>query len=296
MGELIYTRLLERLSGGLSILPDKPDETAENTLKALWLTASGHPVSVATAETADLPELSEDHLALLEELLSRRLAGIPLAHLTGRQSFMGLEMLAGPEALIPRKETELLARTAIGILESGGQAHPVVIDVCTGGGNIALAMSLTVPGARVYAADLSAGAIELAQANADFLAVGSSVSFHVGDLFEPVENLGLAGKVHLITCNPPYISSARVPEMPEEISGFEPSLAFDGGAFGINLIRKLVAEAPAFLTRGGFLAFEVGEGQGEMIKKLVDKSASFENVRTVNDEQAVARVIVAQKV
>ncbi len=99
--------------------------------------AAGTPVSVLKAERNELPELSAHDLVKLEELIIKREEGVPLAHLTGRQSFMGMEMLAGPEALIPRKETEILGYTAIEILKQVSAEDPFVIDVCTGVGNIA---------------------------------------------------------------------------------------------------------------------------------------------------------------
>lgn len=296
MNDLTFSLLLKKLEGKLSILPDKSEETTQNTLKALWLMAAGFPVSVLKAESSELPDLSAKDIITLEGLIAKRISGVPIAHLTGRQSFMGMEMLAGQEALIPRKETELLGYTAIQILNDQIDQQPVVVDVCTGAGNIALAIAKSVPNVRVVATDLSADAVRLAESNATHLNLSSLVSFYCGDLLAPIEALGLHGKVNLITCNPPYISTSKVSEMPEEISSFEPGLAFDGGAFGINLIRKLVAEASYYLANKGHLVFEVGEGQGQMIKKLVEKFDAYSSVQTISDSQDKPRVIVAQKI
>ena len=165
----IFNQYLTQLSKKLSILPDKDEETPENTLKALWLMAAGTPVSVLNAEGYELPELSAHDLVKLEELIIKRVEDVPLAHLTGRQSFMGMEMLAGPEALIPRKETEILGYTAIEILKQIPAENPYVIDVCTGAGNIALVIADSIKSSKVYAADLSEDAVKLAKKNADFL-------------------------------------------------------------------------------------------------------------------------------
>ena len=110
----VYRTLRERLDGKVQFLPDKPEETVDSTLRALWLTAAGTPMSAeAAVETAELPALDTSARAMLDSLVDQRLAGIPLAHITGRQRFLDMEMLAGHEALVPRKETELLARIAI---------------------------------------------------------------------------------------------------------------------------------------------------------------------------------------
>ena len=94
---------------GMPTLADKPEEDADTTLRALWHTAAGHPMSAIAASNTELPPLDDEMRKQLEDLVSRRLRGVPLAHLTGRQHFLGLELISGPEALVPRRETELLA-------------------------------------------------------------------------------------------------------------------------------------------------------------------------------------------
>ena len=295
MNNELFNECLNKISSNISILPDKPEETPSNTLKALWLKASGISASVLKSEDIPLPELSDEQVDKLSNLIDKRLEGIPVAYLTGRQSFMELEMLAGPEALIPRKETEILGYVSVEILKSLPETEINVIDVCTGAGNIALALANSASNAKVYASDLSEEAVELARKNADFLGLSEQTEFLSGDLLEPFTNLDLYKKVSLLTCNPPYISSSKVAEMPDEISDFEPSLAFDGGAFGVNLIRRLITDAEKFLCTGGYLAFEVGLGQGAVVKKQVEKSSIYSNIKIVNDELGQPRVITAQK-
>lgn len=292
----LFNEYLTQLEKKISILPDKIEETPVNTLKALWLAAVGTPVSVLEAEGCNLPELSDHDLVKLDELIAKRVEGVPLAHLTGRQSFMDMEMLAGPEALIPRKETEILGYAAIEALQKVQSENIYVIDVCTGAGNIALAIAYSIKNSKVYAADLSEDAVRLAKKNADFLELTSQVEFYCGDLLSPFESFNLYEKIRLITCNPPYISTSKVSAMPDEISKFEPSLAFDGGAFGVNLIRRLIVDAEKFLCKDGVLAFEVGLGQGGVIKKQVEKLAMYKNIQTVNDDSGNTRVILAQKI
>ncbi len=293
-----YAAHLATLERGFTGLPDKPEETAVATLAALWHLAAGNPLSAAgAAERAELPALDGAAEERLRALIQRRLAGEPLAHITERQQFMGMEMLAGPGALIPRRETELLAQAAIDRARElvRDRATLTAIDVCTGSGNVALAIARHVPQARVFAADLSAEAVELARLNARFLGLEDRVSLEAGDLLTPFDQPELVGQVDVLTCNPPYISSGKLEHMPTEIIGFEPSLAFDGGPLGIRIIQRLISEAPRFLRSGGWLCFEIGLGQGPAVKSRVIKTGNFDQVESVVDHAGDIRAISARR-
>jgi release factor glutamine methyltransferase len=291
-----YQSLRERLAGQVNFLPDKPEETADSTLRALWFAAAGAPRSAELSLQGDLPPLDAQQWELLERLLGRRIDGTPLAHLTGRQRFIDIEMIAGPDALVPRKETELLGRVAIRLAQQVIALRPAatIIDVCTGSGNVALAIARNVPGARVFAADISEAAVALAQRNALYLGVGDAVDFRAGDLLAPFDTPQFLGNVDLLTCNPPYINSAKVARMPSEIAAHEPRLAFDGGALGISILMRLLQQAPRFLRSGGWLAFEVGEGQGPALMKRMKSTAAFQEVSAGEDAAGVIRVIFAR--
>ena len=295
MGDKLYEKLLSRLAHNFAALPDKPEETAESTLHALRYAASGQPMSVVLASTLPLAELDEAGEKRLQGMVSQRLAGTPLSHITGRQHFMGLELLAGPEALVPRKETEILGKAALRLLRdlvrSRGQA--TVVDVCTGSGNLALSLASHDPAARVYAADISDKAVGLAQKNAAFLNLAGRVTVRQGDLLGPFDTADFHGQVDLLTCNPPYISSAKVDSMHDEIRAHEPREAFDGGPFGIRILQRLVQDAVRFLRPGGWLAFELGLGQGVPFMRRMQKDARYREVRAEYDEQGQVRVIVA---
>lgn len=291
----LYDKLRGPLAEHISLLPDKPEETVDSTLRALWFAAAGAPRSAQFALEGELPQLPTDKEPALQRLIAQRLSGVPLAHLTGRQRFMDMEMLAGPDALVPRKETELLAQAAIELArDSASNGKPATtIDVCTGSGNIALAIAQHVPGAAVFAADLSEGAVELARRNAQHLGL-ERVRFSAGDLLEPFDTPEFLGRVNVLTCNPPYIASAKVARMSEEIAAHEPRLAFDGGALGIGILMRLIQQAPRFLAPGGWLAFEVGLGQGPALVKRLSGVPAYTAVTPSTDAAGAIRVIKAR--
>ena len=288
-----YARLRERLSAA-SFLPDKPEETPDTTLRALWYAAAGQPKSAVAAGGGELPALDAGGAARLDALIGERLAGTPLAHLTGRQHFMGLEMIAGPGALVPRKETELLARTAVALMqEVTGPA--TFVDVCTGCGNVALAVARAVPSARVFGADISEEAIALACRNAEWLGLDGRAGFRTGDLLAPFDGADFLGNVDVLTCNPPYISSGKVGQMAEEIALHEPRLAFDGGPLGVTILMRLLQEAPRFLKPSGALAFEVGLGQGPALVRRLKASDAYRDVRELTDDRGDVRAVAARR-
>lgn len=293
MNEDLHTRLLRRLATELRVLPDKPDETPEATLGCLWALAAGQPLTIGQLKGFVAQPLAAPAETHLLDLIERRLAGVPLAHLTGRQEFMGQVLLASPAALVPRRETEQLGFAAVERLRSLPTARPVVLDICTGAGNVALGIAAHVLGADVYGADLSKGAIDLARENASF-AGRTDVEFRCGDLLEPFVEVQFRHAADVITCNPPYISSARVENMPEEISRHEPRLAFDGGPFGVGIIRRLVREAPAYLKANGWLLMEVGLGQGAGVVRSLNADGAFDVVNAQTDAHGDVRVVEAR--
>jgi release factor glutamine methyltransferase len=292
----VYRDCEAALGAGLTTLPDQPAETVATTLAALWHAAAGNPLSVRRAAQAPLPMLEREAVTRLRDLVRRRIEGTPLAHLTGRQQFMGLELQAGAGALIPREETELLGKAALARLRefADAQGSAIVIDVCTGSGNLAVALAAHEPRTRVWGADLDEHAVALARRNADGLGLGDRVSFRVGDLLDPFVEPAFVGRVDLVVCNPPYISSAKIDTMPSEIRAHEPRLAFDGGPFGVRILQRLLSEAPRVLRPGGFLAFEVGLGQAGGIRKRIGQQGRYVDVEEIPDRAGNTRALVAR--
>ncbi len=269
-----FSDLLQEVEHFWTPLPDKPEESPERLLSALWSTACGAPVSADRAVPGALPALDDASLERLRSLIDRKKAGVPLAHLTERQTFLGIELLAGPEALIPRKETEILGRAAL--VKIGCMAKKrgplLVVDVCTGSANLALAYAYYEPQAHVYASDLSPDAVEMAKRNVQFTGLGKRVEVRLGDLLEPFESPEFVGRCDFLSCNPPYISTAKVKEMHPEISRHEPEAAFNGGVYGVSILMKIVKSAPRFLRPGGWLGFEVGHGQGAGLARQLERN------------------------
>jgi release factor glutamine methyltransferase len=288
----LYSSLLAEVQGFFQQQPDKPEETPDAVLRALWFSAAGKPRSVVAIDGTPLPQIEGDGVDRLKDLIARKREGVPLAHITGRQNFLGVELLAGPGALIPRVETEIVGRAALNFLQQR-PPQALVVDVCTGCGNLALAYAKQFPQARVFGADLSEEAVELARRNAEFTGLADRVKFFAGDLFAPLEGLGLEAQCDLVSCNPPYITSAKVPKMASEISAHEPKLAFDGGAMGIAILTRLFKEAPRFLKPGGALAFEMGLGQGPLLQQRLGRLEWVESVQPHLDAQGHIRALVA---
>ncbi|MBV8031066.1 MAG: peptide chain release factor N(5)-glutamine methyltransferase [Betaproteobacteria bacterium] len=296
MSRAQYELLLKDVCSFFQPHGDKPDETPESVLRALWFHAAGTPMSVARTNGSPLPEIDVVSLERLKGLIEKKRSGVPLAHLTGRQEFLGVELLAGPAALVPRRETEIVARAAIAFLEErrSGDEPLLAIDVCTGSGNLALAFAHHVPRLRVHAADLSPEAIELARANAAFTGLSERVEFHAGDLFAPFEaDARLLGRCDLVSCNPPYITTGKLPALCAELE-HEPRLAFDGGALGLSVLTRLFKESPKFLKPGGALAFELGLGQGPVLEARLRRLPWVERVEGHRDAEGNLRALLVR--
>jgi release factor glutamine methyltransferase len=279
------------------LLGDKPEESFRSTLSALWFKAAGIPMSAEKAISLTLPDLSDEQIAYLLTLVQMRVENTPLAYITGRQNFMGVELLTDRRALIPRKETELLGRKVLKLSREQSEHNKTIyiMDVCCGSGNLGISIAYSNPNCIVYASDISQEAVELTQENIYLLNLNQRVFAKQGDMMSAFEEDVYNEKFDLIVCNPPYISSAKVAKMDQEISMNEPTVAFDGGMLGIKIIQKLIHDAPRFLKKGGWVAFEVGLGQGQLIYQLCERILLFSQIDTVLDNSNNIRVISARK-
>lgn len=216
--------------------------------------------------------------------LCQRCTGTPLQHLTGDQAFRRLVLRVRPGVFVPRPETEILVERALQALE--GSVDPVVVDVGTGTGAIALAIADERPDARVFATDRSPESVELAAANAARL--GLAVSVLEGDLLDPVPE-SLLGGVDLVASNPPYVTPKEYRDLPAEVRA-DPELALIGG---LDLYERLARQAARWLRRGGTLAVEVGSpNAGAVAKRL---SGILIDVRVERDLAGRDRVVLARR-
>lgn len=208
--------------------------------------------------------------------------------------FMSVTLELVPGVLVPRRETELLGRSAVAILHDGALGS-VVIDMCCGSGNLALAIAAEIPSARVWAADLTDSTVALARSNAERLVLQDRVTIRQGDLFGALEGEELAGAADMIVCNPPYISTARLDSEGAHLLEAEPREAFDGGPYGISIHQRLIRDALGFLKPGGWLLFEFGLGQDRQVAALIARAKAYEPVTFARDEAGMPRVALARK-
>ena len=216
--------------------------------------------------------------------LCQRCKGTPLQYLTGRQQFLDLTLKVAAEVFVPRPETEIVALSALEVIN--GVTAPVVLDIGTGTGAVALILKKRRPDARVIATDLSPAAVALARSNAADL--GLDIEVVEGDLLQPVPG-DLRGRVHLIVSNPPYVSVDEYNDLPAEVKA-EPYEALVGGT---ELHRRLVEDGMAWLRPGGWLVTEIGAGQGPDVRELFEERLSL--VEVLPDLAGRDRVVRGQR-
>jgi release factor glutamine methyltransferase len=224
-----------------------------------------------------------------EALVARRAAREPLAYITGRKEFWNLPFEVTPAVLIPRPETELIVEAALALVPP--RQLFTMIDVCTGSGNVAIAVAHDRAGARIVATDVSGAALEVARRNAARHGVQDRVHFVEADLFDD-----LSGPVDLVTANPPYVAEHSEAGLQPEVGEHEPRVALFGGIEGLAVIERLVHDAPPLLRPGGHLVFEFGYGQDVEIEGLINSSPNLTLLELKRDLQGIARTAVCRRV
>ena len=229
--------------------------------------------------------LGTEPLEHIHALLRRRIAGEPLAYITGHREFYGLDFAVSPAVLIPRQETELLVDVALEFAHDYTGSSISIADIGTGSGAIAVAIAHNLPQAHVHATDRSAAALQVAERNCRKHGVSDRVSLLQGDLLDP-----LPRGVDLIISNPPYIASRLLPELPREVRR-EPQLALDGGEQGLDVIGRLIEQAPAKLNAGGRLIIEISPEQLEAVRETAQAYFPDAVVEHRNDLLGLARCV-----
>jgi len=216
--------------------------------EAMWILEAALGMSRLALYTDQDQIVDQEGWKAAMRLLVRRASGEPLQYLLGTQEFWGLEFAVRPGVFIPRPETELIVEEVLSY--SLPSSHPLIVDVGTGPGCLAVALAVGCPHGKVYAIDRCPLALAVAK-----------VTFLSGDLLQPLTPLGLECHISAIVANPPYLPTSQLETLPREVRDFEPRLALDGGSDGLEPYRRLLREALIFLEPGGILVVEVGAGQ-----------------------------------
>ena len=224
----------------------------------------------------------------LGRALCQRCTGVPLQHLTGRQAFYGLDLQVEPGVFVPRPETETLVEAALEAIDSNATHDPLVVDVGTGTGAIALAVAHERPRAGVHATDLNPRAAALARRNADALGLGRRVRIHEGDLLDPLPE-GLRGRLDLIVSNPPYLEPSVAADLPPEVLA-DPADALFGGT-GVH--ERLARAASDWLAPRGWLVVEIDPSQASEVRGLFETNG-LESVRARTDLAGRDRVVAGR--
>lgn len=219
--------------------------------------------------------------------VKRLISGEPLQYITGKQEFMKLNFLVTKDVLIPRQDTEILVEEVINIAKN--IQNPIILDLCTGSGAIAISLAKYIDNAKVYASDISSKALDIAKRNAEFNGVKNSIEFIESNLFNKLKDL----KFDIIVSNPPYIETDTIKTLPKDVQN-EPKLALDGGKDGLDFYRKIAKEANSFLNRQGYLCLEIGYNQKIAVKRILDEQKRYINIYCKKDLCENDRVVVAQ--
>jgi release factor glutamine methyltransferase len=226
-------------------------------------------------------KLSEEQTDRMRALVKRRGEREPLQHIVGSTSFCGVEIGVSPDVLIPRPETEILAETAWEYLKKRGGA-PLVLDYGTGSDCIALAVAAHLPAARVHAVDVSEKALAVARRNAS----GYNITFHEGSAIPELE------PIDLFISNPPYIPSGEISSLQPEVARFDPHLALDGGADGLDFYRRIASEALPRMAAKGCVMLEFGDGQESSLAKIFE--VAWDILEIKKDFCGKPRILIAQ--
>jgi release factor glutamine methyltransferase len=234
-------------------------------------------------------ELTADEQARYDEALAQRARGVPAQYITGHQEFWGMDLIVNPAVLIPRPETEHVIETVLHLINRGRAPSPGtrIVDVGTGSGCVALALTKELPEAEIHGTDISLAALEVARANAARHQLENKIQFHETDVLEGLE----PASFDFVVSNPPYVGESEQDQVQLEVRKFEPRNAVFAGPTGLEVIERLIPQAQSVLRPGGWLIMEMSGTIAEGVKNLL---ASWCNVQITKDLQGIPRVASAQ--
>lgn len=280
----------ELLSHGTSLL--KEAGIAEAAEDARYLLLDALKIDLATFLTHQEQPVEKEAAARYLVWIQKRAEGCPAQYITGTQDFMGLTFCVDPRVLIPRMDTEVLVEAVLTWMPHSRGLWGA--DLCTGSGCIAISLlSLGPSDLRMYAADLSKDALDVAAENAGRLEVTERLTLCQGDLFDALPSKCL-GTLNYIVSNPPYIPTREISGLDRNVREYEPSMALDGGADGLDFYRKIIKEASRWLASDGMVFLEIGCEQGAAVRKLL-LEADMTEIQILQDLEHRDRVAVARK-
>jgi release factor glutamine methyltransferase len=231
-------------------------------------------------------DMTPEQWELAEQLIQKRLSGVPLQYLFGEQEFYGLPFHVDPTVLIPRPETEILVEEVLRRRDTKSTLR--VADIGTGSGAIAIALAANASW-QIYAVDIAAESLSTAKQNSVLNHVEAKIEFLQGDLLQPLSE---KGKVDILVSNPPYIPTEDIAELDIQVRKYEPMRALDGGKDGLYFYRKICAGLPDVLKPNGLVAFEVGKGQAQDVGELLLASGTVKNIDIIQDLAGIERIVI----
>jgi release factor glutamine methyltransferase len=234
--------------------------------------------------------VEKEQLSRLHELVKRAAGNEPIAYLTGKKEFYSLEFEITKDCLIPRPETELLVERAVEFLRSRN-GEQLVCDLCTGCACVAVAIGTKFANCKILATDISDTALSVAEKNVVKYGLQNRLKLLRGDLFEPIVPDPV--KFDLIVCNPPYVSQPQYENLPKNVKDFEPKQALLAGTDGLDLIKKIIASAGAFLKPAAALMLEIADDHGPAVRKLLEDATLYENISIEKDYSGRDRLAIA---
>jgi release factor glutamine methyltransferase len=265
---------------------------ANAAAEARWLTehVSGYEAGESLAIERSSP--TPRQAAALDALVTRRRGGEPLQYVLGSSPFRGVDLMLDPRVLIPRPESEWVAELAARRLRAIGRDAPVIVDLGTGSGAIALSLAKDFPPAVVHATDVSVGALDVARANGAGNAV-PNVQFHRGDWFDALP-AALRGRIDLLVSNPPYVAERERADLAPEIVDYEPQTALFAGVDGLDAIRTILRGALGWLAPGGIVVVEHAPDQAAAVVELAT-TAGLAGAESLPDLTGRPRALLASR-
>jgi release factor glutamine methyltransferase len=293
--------------------PSNPIDPQWTILKILqWTTAyfKTHPIDsprltaeillahVLSAKRIDLytrfdQPLTKDELGSFKALIRRRIRREPVAYITGNREFFGIDFDVSPFVLIPRPETEFLVEAALAHIPKTVLKPLRILELGAGSGAVIVSLAANRPGHDYVASDISVNALKAAAGNAKKNGVSGELLFFAGDLFAPLSLS--ACPFDLIVSNPPYIAENDLTGLEPEVRDFEPTLALDGGADGLDIIRRIISIAPSYLNQNAPLMLEIGFDQKDRVVRIVTDDGRYSPPEFIKDYGGHHRVVIMHK-